>query len=178
MAEGKKRRGRRAYLEDFQKTATGEYVYTGKLHHYETKDIPRKKALLRLWLMTTAMAAGAVVAGCVPAAGMSGVFYVLLPYAGTLLSAVSVLWLMCRLSAGGDPLRHYIYTATVGQMRLRGYLVLIFSALALAGEAVYIALHGFGSVPAGTAVFLGCQVICLTAALLWKSFVKKLSWSN
>ena len=90
MAEEKKRRGRRAYLEDFQKTATGEYVYTGKLHYYETQGLERRQALLRLWLLTGAIAAAVVVSGCVPAAGMSNTFYVLLPYAGALLSAASV----------------------------------------------------------------------------------------
>ena len=93
MAEEKKRRGRRAYLEDFQKTATGEYVYTGKLHYYETQGLERRQALLRLWLLTGAIAAAVVVSGCVPAAGMSNTFYVLLPYAGALLSAASVVWL-------------------------------------------------------------------------------------
>lgn len=109
---------------------------------------------------------------------MSNTFYVLLPYAGGLLSVASVVWLMCRLAAGGDPLRHYVYTGTVAQMRVRGYLVLIFSALTLAGEAVFLILHGVGTVLAGTIVFLACQMICLGAALAWKSFVKKLSWSN
>ena len=178
MAQEKKRRGRRAYLDDFQKTATGEYVYTGQLHYYETGSIPRRKALLWLWLMTGAMAAAQVLSGCVPAAGMSNTFYVLLPYAGGLLSVASVVWLMCRLAAGGDPLRHYVYTGTVAQMRVRGYLVLIFSALTLAGEAVFLILHGVGTVLAGTIVFLVCQMICLGAALAWKSFAKKLSWSN
>ncbi len=178
MAGEKKRRGRRAYLDDFQKTATGEYVYTGQLHHYETEGISRRQALARLWILTAVMAVAQVVSGCVPAAGMSNTFYVLLPYAGGLLSAASVVWLMCRLSAGGDPLRHYVYTATVGQMRLRGYLVLAFAAVTLVGEAVYLILHGVGTVLAGTVVFVICQAIFLIAALAWKSFVRKLCWSK
>ena len=178
MAVDKKRRGRRAYLEDFQKTATGEYVYTGKLHYYETQGLERRQALLRLWLLTGAIAAAVVVSGCVPAAGMSNTFYVLLPYAGALLSAASVVWLMCRLAAGGDPLRHYVYTATVAQMRVRGRLVLIFSALTLVGEVVHLILDGVGTLLPGTLVFLACQLICLAAALAWESFVKKLNWSN
>ena len=150
MAEEKKRRGRRAYLEDFQKTATGEYVYTGKLHYYETQGLERRQALLRLWLLTGAIAAAVVVSGCVPAAGMSNTFYVLLPYAGALLSAASVVWLMCRLAAGGDPLRHYVYTATVAQMRVRGRLVLIFSALTLVGEEMCIRDRDMPFLPDGT----------------------------
>ena len=178
MAGEKKRRGRRAYLDDFQKTATGEYVYTGKLHRYQTEGIGRRQALLRLWAITAAMAVAGIISGCVPAAGMSHTFYVLLPYAGELVSAASVVWLMCRLAAGGDPLRDYVYKATVLQMGVRGYLVLIFSAVALVGEGVYIVLYGLGSSPAGTMVFLLCQIVCLSAALAGKSFRKKLRWAN
>ena len=178
MAGEKKRRGRRAYLDDFQKTASGEYVYTGKVHHFQSGEVDRRQALTGLWAITAAMAAAVIVSGCVPAPGMSNTFYVLLPYAGELLSVASVVWLMCRLTAGGDPLRDYIYRATVAQMGLRGYLVLAFSAIALVGEGVCIALTGLGSSPAGTAVFLLCQLVCLGSALAWKSFRKKLQWSN
>ena len=50
--EQKKRRSRRAYLDDFQKTASGEYVYNGKLHYYQSEHMGRKKAIFVLWLLT------------------------------------------------------------------------------------------------------------------------------
>ena len=49
--EQKKRRGRRAYLDDFQKTASGEYVYNGKMHYYQSEHMGRKKAIFVLWLL-------------------------------------------------------------------------------------------------------------------------------
>ena len=41
MADGKKkRRGRRAYLEDFHQNVAGEYIYTGQTHAWKA---PREK---------------------------------------------------------------------------------------------------------------------------------------
>ena len=104
MAQEKKRRGRRAHLDDFQKTATGDYIYTGQLHPFKPGAFTRRQALLRLWLAAAGLAAVLVAAGCIPVAGMRNTFYVILPYAASLLAAASVVWLMCRLTAGGDPL--------------------------------------------------------------------------
>ena len=84
--ENKKRRGRRAYLEDFHKTATGEYVYEGEIHHFRPGRLTWKQAMLRLWLCTGVMIAGVVAAGVVPAAGPRNTVYVVLPYALSLVA--------------------------------------------------------------------------------------------
>ena len=84
MAE-KKRRGRRAYLSDFQPQLDGKYVYTGALHYYEGAD--RKRSMALLWGLTAALAVGALVPGLVRAAGMDNHFYVILPWAAELMAA-------------------------------------------------------------------------------------------
>lgn len=178
MAGEKKRRGRRAYLDDFQKTATGEYVYNGKLHYYGTEQKPRKKALVLLWVLTVVMAVMIVAGGCTPAAGMSSCPYVVLPYAGSLLAVGSIVWLMCRLSAGGDPLRDYVWQATVKQFAPRGWLAVIFGGCTLAGDVVYLICSGVGSLLAGTILFLVEMTIYLVAALAWKIAASRLIWSN
>lgn len=178
MAEGKKRRGRRAYLDDFQRTATGEYVYNGQLHHFDGQKFSRGRGLRLLWVCSAVMAASVIAAGCVPAAGMLGCPYVILPYAGALLSVSALIWLMCRLTAGGDPLRDYVYNATVKQFKLRSILVLAFSGCTLVGDIVYLIVNGAGGMLAGTAAFLICMALCLGGALAWKSIAGSLSWSK
>ena len=176
MAGEKKRRGRRAYLEDFQKTASGEYVYTGKMHHFQEETLTRKQALTRLWALAAVMAAGAVAAGCLPAAGTFNTAYVILPYAGSLLSAGSVVWLMCRLTAGGNPLPDYVHAATVRQFALRGTLTLAFSAATVAGELIHLALNGAGERLWATVGFLACELLTAAGAVLWRIATKKLHW--
>lgn len=178
MAGEKKRRGRRAYLDDFQKTATGEYVYNGKLHYYGTEQMPRRKALTVLWVCTVVMAAAIIAGGCTPAAGMSNCPYVVLPYAGSLLAIGSIVWLMCRLSAGGDPLRDYVWQATVKQFSLRGWFAVILGGCTLVGDAVYLIRNGVSGLLTGTILFLAEMIIYLAAALTWKSIASRLIWSN
>ena len=60
MSDKKKRRGRRAYLEDFRRSASGEYIYQGA--HYARKGgLSRSGHLARLW------PAGAVLILCAAA---------------------------------------------------------------------------------------------------------------
>lgn len=174
--EKRKRRGRRAYLDDFQRTATGEYVYTGKTHRYRDENLTRRQALTRLWALTAVMAGGVVAAGCLPAAGTFNTPYVILPYASSLLSAGSVVWLMCRLTAGGDPLPDYVHAATVKQFGPRGTLTLVFSAATVAGELLHLALNGAGDRLWATVGFLACEGLAAAGAALWRVATKKLDW--
>ena len=59
MEEGKKygRRGRRAYLDDFRQTVTGEYIYIGATYAFQGTAECRKKGLLRWGLLAVGMAA-------------------------------------------------------------------------------------------------------------------------
>lgn len=174
--ENKKRRGRRAYLEDFHKTATGDYVYEGATHPYPAQKLSRRQALARLWTAAAAMAALALLGGCLPAAGMQNTFYVILPWAAGLISAGAVVWLMCRLSAGGDPLRDYVYTATVQRFGQRGVAVTVCAGLTLTGELLCLALQGPGERLPGSLALLASQGLLLAAGLWWLHFTRRLKW--
>jgi hypothetical protein len=173
----KKWNSRRAYLDEFQKTAAGEYVYTGAVHSYVNQGVSRGKALAALWALTAFLAAGALVAGCVPAAGMN-TFYVLLPYVASLISAASVVWLMCRLTAGGDPLRDYVYRATVPKAALRANLTMVCAGGTLLGGAVHWARNGAEDKVLGTAAFLACEGVVFLSVFLWKLGFQRLKWKE
>lgn len=175
MAE-KKRRGRRAYLSDFQPQLDGKYVYTGALHYYEGAD--RKRSMALLWGLTAALAAGALVPGLVRAAGMDNHFYVILPWAAELMAAVSVVWAMCRLSVGGDPLRDYIFEATVAVLPLRAAISAGLAVLTLAGECVYLFLNGPGEKLPGTVALVAAQAVLVLSALGLRKAISGLRWSE
>ncbi len=177
MAEGKKRR-RRAYLTDFRAEVGGGYVYTGPLYHFQPGRLSRGRALALLWGLTALMALCAVGAGCIDAAGMGDCWYVIAPWAATLISMASVVWLMCRLSAGGDPLRGYVYTATVERFAPRSALVVGFSACAVLGELIFLLRNGAQGRQGGTALFLVCMVLAMGSAALWRRVTKGLKWSK
>ncbi len=165
MAEQKRRR--RSYLEDFHETASGEYVYTGRVHPFEGTASERVRALAALWACAALALAALVAGGCLPAAGMDGCPYVLLPYTAALLAGISVAWLMGRLTAGGESLRDYVYKDTVGKARARGTLAAALCGLTLAGEGVYLALNGAGERAAGSAGLCLLLMLALWMQVLW-----------
>ncbi len=175
MAEdNKKRRGRRAYLDDFQKTASGDYVYVGKSFAWRSQ---RKPALIRLWRCSAVSSAAALAAGCIPNVGMErGCAWVLLPYVGALIAAFSALWAVGRLSNGGDPVREYVYKATVKQLPVRTILTEIFSGVAILGEVVSFFLPSFtGKIPWGC-LFIGLEGLTFAAAEVARRTTVRLEW--
>ena len=174
--ENKKRRGRRAYLEDFHKTATGEYVYEGEVHHFRPGRLTWKQAMLRLWLCTGVMIAGVAAAGVVPAAGPRNTVYVVLPYALSLVAVVALTWLMARLTAGGEHLRDYVYKATGAQFTPRGVFVMVCAALSAAGQLVHLLLGGAGDRLAGSLALVALQGAVFAAALVWWRLARTLNW--
>ncbi len=182
MAEEKKKKRRRSYLSDFERGRDGRYVYRGKLHAFqeETERGPRsrKKEMAYLWVLTVLLAAAVVTAGCIPVSAMLNCAYVLLPYAATLLAAASVLWLMCRLTAGGDPLRDYVYRATVRQVRPRGILTVVFALCTILGEVIFLAMRGAAGNGGWSAAFLLCLCLAAAAGFLWRRRLESLCWEE
>lgn len=178
MAKEHKRRGRRGYLEDFQRAASGEYIYKGVCHAYQEEGVSLRKALAGLWILTLGMAVSVIAGGCMPAAGLMDCWYVILPWGICLVAVVSLVWLMGRLTAGGDPLRDYVYRATVLQSRFRGNLVMILAAATIVGETVYLFGNGAGGRVRETVVFFLSMVIVLVCVMLWRVIFSRLHWSS
>lgn len=173
----KKRRGRRWYLADFRQMASGEYAYEGVIHRFEGPG-SWKEVTIRLWALAASMLAAVITAGCVPAAGIVRAAYVTLPYALSLVSALSVVWLMGRWTIGGPALRDYVYRATVCQAKLRGWVTAGFAAVTLIGEIVYLLLYGWGGMVAGTVALVIALVIELVTVTVWTLLMGRLCWSK
>lgn len=170
-------RGRRAYLDDFRQDGDGTYVYTGAVHRY-AGPIPRRRALALLWLLAADMALAEIVAGCIPAAGMQNTVYVLLPYVCTILTLGWQIYTLCRFTAGGDPLRDYVYQGTAARFRLQGLLAAGLAAVTLAGETVYLILHGAEGMVGGTVLFAALQGAALAGAVGWSVLQSALRWTR
>ena len=178
MAEKKQSRGRRAYLSDFHQSVSGEYIYTGAVY---TSAVPdgrtRGSILAELWLWGVVMLASAAAQGCIPAGGMLNCVYVLLPFAGEFLSAVSVIWALVRFSANREPLREYVYSATAEAIPRRAVVTAVFAAATLVGETVFMLLH-----PAectGKAWWLPVlMAVTGAAALLLRRRMRTLHWEK
>lgn len=180
MEEKKKtsRKGRRAYLDDFRRTVDGEYIYIGATYIFQGEKQARKQGLIRWGLLAAGMVAFAMVGGCIRAPGTVGCAYVLLPYALSILAAFSVLWGYVRLAKGGEPLRAYVYDATVQQFTLRTVLTAVGAAGSVLGELIYVILNGTQGMVLGMIVFLVSQAAVLALALLWRPLGRDMTWER
>ncbi len=178
MAEKKKRSGRRGYLDDFHVSAAGEYVYDGEYYTYLNKGKTRTRAIAELWAFTLICAGASVAGGCISANGAGNCIYVLLPYVLEVAFAGSLVWGLIRLTMGGEPMRGYVYEATVPKLPRRAAACAIAAALGFLGEGVYLLIHGFGGKTAGSVAYLALKLVCAGLALLLRRFLRGMEWNK
>ena len=157
--EKKKRRGRRAYLEDFHQNVAGEYIYTGQTHAWKA---PRGKTLRKLWLCAIAAIGAAVAAGCVPNTGMERRVWALIPYVLMLISSGVQGWLLYKLTDGGDPVRDYVWKASVPRLPAAGIVtgILAFTSIVTEIANIFAGWSDFCcSQPDGQRAGMGVKVV-------------------
>lgn len=135
------RKNKHAYLDDFEKDLNGNYQYRGA-HYYYKGTQPRGKALAGLWVLCGGGTACLLAAGFVHGATAHAPFWLLLPYMAGLLAGVYVLYLLVRLTAGGDPLRAYIHEQTAQKLPGVCLATAVLAALTAAAQLVQLALGG------------------------------------
>lgn len=173
---GKKKKGRRAYLDAFQKDAKGSYVYKGDLYTRKGEQEALRRERWLLGALSGAMLAAAVASGCVTAPGAVNCAYVLIPYVINFIGSVSVFWGICRFLAGGSPLRAYVYDATIGRIPGRAAVAAFGAGGAVIGEIIFVFRHGFEGKMTGFVVFLLLEGAVLAAAVKIHCSVKKMKW--
>ena len=135
------RKNKNAYLDDFEKDLNGNYQYRGA-HYYYKGTQPRGKALAGLWVLCGGGTSCLLAAGFVHGATAHAPFWLLLPYMAGLLAGVYVLYLLVRLTAGGDPLRAYIHEQTAQKLPGVCLAAAVLAALTAAAQLVQLALGG------------------------------------
>ncbi|MCI7641875.1 MAG: hypothetical protein MSS49_06280 [Subdoligranulum variabile] len=135
------RKNKHAYLDDFEKDLNGNYQYRGA-HYYYKGTQPRGKALAGLWVLCGGGTSCLLAAGFVHGATAHAPFWLLLPYMVGLLAGVYVLYLLVRLTAGGDPLRAYIHEQTAQKLPGVCLAAAVLAALTAAAQLVQLALGG------------------------------------
>lgn len=175
MAE-KKYKGRKAYLNDFQKNENGEYVYQGNLYAWQGESSLLRKKLFLLWGIGIAMVGLLASSAWVDAPGATGTFYVVIPVCAALIFGVSMLWGLGRLTAGGNVLRAYVYEATVVQLPIRAMFTLVSAGAAIIGELLFLIINGSGEKLPAALVFLVMESTAFLLSWIFRQKVLKMRW--
>lgn len=170
---------RQEELKDFTRTADGDLVYTGTMHYYGAENSQSFKVFIRDLLALSAVAAwSAVMAGCIRVPGMLNHWYVIIPYAIMLISAILLLWAGVRIAVSGTGLRDYVYKRTVEVLAPRAGSCMIFAAVTLVSYIIHIAVNGAGDYSRILiAVFPFLLVISGVMSLLVIRFIKTIIWN-
>lgn len=173
---GNNKKNRRAYLNDFQKDETGNYVYRGAVFVFEGSAQSFRSLKIRLSALGVLAFIMLLWAGLMQVPGMDHCIYVLLPYAAALCGSVSVCWALTRLLTGGVSLRAYLYQESIEKLPGRCIFTACCSAGALLGELVYILVTDVRIFDSSCIPFLIQQTACVTSMLLLRSDVLKTKW--
>lgn len=160
--EEKKRKGRRAYLDSFQKNRAGEYEYTGKTYLFSGSDPDTAKKefdrmLRKMWLCGLGLIVALIAAGCIRVPGMSGCFYVLIPYAACIVEGFRTCWALGRVTSNGRSLKEYVYESSAKVLPRRAGTAAVCAGLSLAGELIFVLQNGFDGMAFG---FLAFLILC------------------
>lgn len=168
MADREKKK-KRAYLDDFEKDLNGNYRYRGAHYRY-AGEIPRGKALARLWALCGGGAALTVAAGALPGATAHAPAYLLLPYMAALVLALYAVVVLARLTRGGDPMRAYIHEQTVQKLPALCAAAAVLCGAAAVGQGIAVFLGGVQLLLGTHGIFIlfqlaGCAAFGVAAAL-------------
>lgn len=155
---GKKKK---SALEQYQKNAAGEYIYTGKTLSYVDTGKSRKRAMIELGCLTGGMTLCSIGVGLFPAPGTVNTFYVLIPMILEIILSFACLWAVGQMVTGGDPMKEYVYDASVKPLPGRLMAVTLFSGLTVVCELLYLILNGGWGIPV-----MGVLVLELAAGVL------------
>ena len=112
MANRPKRPFRRAYLNDFQADASGNYVYTGKCYAFLGDEREQKRYLLKAVLLEVLALFAAIFPECLSPVALSQNAFYLVPWLLELLFVLLAGWSLLRLFFHASELRAYVYEAT------------------------------------------------------------------
>ena len=134
------KRGRRSYLDDFQRDVNGEYQYRGA--HYRYAGMMEYRTLRRsLWLCCGCGSALVLAAGCLPGATAGAAWYVTLPTMLALVAAGVLLWTTAQWSRGGMTLRAYVHARTVRRLPAEALIAAGMSAFGAVGQGIALLLE-------------------------------------
>ncbi|MBQ7371705.1 MAG: hypothetical protein IJW67_07475 [Blautia sp.] len=151
---------KRKYLKDFKPDEDGSYSYQGAVMHCTLTGEEYKKTLRSMLLIAILAMALVLAAGCLPHTGMEGCFYLLLPYAGTLVLLIRLVWNLGQLLYHGSEIREYIYKNTGERLPAQLLFGTILPLIGLAGVVYARARGTYQGSGAGAVLF----VISLLAA--------------
>lgn len=173
-----KKKGRRAYLNNFEKKADGNYEYRGDYYSLSGGEKETRGQLRCLLAGGIAILALILIEGCFPVPGLSRSAYVLIPYVVQLAGAAGVCAAVVRLFAAEYPLREYLYETTIQKLPFRSGIAGVFGGMTLLGETVFLICNGSDGQVKMIVLFYIVQMAVLAAIIVFRRKTAGMEWEK
>lgn len=168
---------KRSHLKEFKRREDGSYSYEGKMLYCSLSGSAYRNRVLGMLLISMAALGVTVTAGCFTGTGMEGHFYLVIPYAGTLVILIRLVWNLAQLLHAGPVLREYAYKRTAERLPPQVLGGMLLPLLALAGVLYGRVKGSYIGNGAGAVVFVLSQVVSFAGCLTVWLLKKELRWS-
>ena len=178
MEKKRRKRGENSYLNDFHPNLAGEYIYSGTLYACALDEAAQQGVRRALRALAAVQLAAVAASGSIPAPGMQGSFYVILPFLGELIAAVSTAWAIFKLGSDWNAVREYVYERTVPALPRRALSSAILAFLGILCESVHLALAGHGGRLFYAVLYLVLKVLSILCALTIRRAMLRTNWAK
>lgn len=178
MSDKKKRPqfAKRTYLNDFKRTASGEYIYSGA--SFVPVNTDYKRITVVSLLIGIAVTVLTLLSGIIPAAGMKNSPFLLVPYVAEVGLSGSVIWAAVRLMAADRPVKEFIYRGTVLSIPRRCIAAVVACSLSIVGQTVFVLWQGFEDQLLFTLCNYLIKLLCIVLLLVFRGFFLKTEWTH
>ena len=163
MADRKKRGFYREYLNDFQRTADGGYVYRGECFRYDGDEARKKRFAAALAVLTALAAAFVAVPECLEPTEMSRSPITIIPWGLSLAAVFAVVWTAVRLLVRLNDLKAYIFEKTVRRLPLFCIIACALSCATTLSQIIYICVFGISGDPVPVIWRAAFSALCAAA---------------
>ena len=178
MGEQHKKHNRREHLNDFHLNVAGEYVYDGALYACTLDETAQRGMRRSLAALAAVQLVAVIASGSIPAPGMQNSFYIILPFLGELIAAVSTAWAIFKLGSDWNAVREYIYERTVPVLPRRALAAAILAFLGILCEGIHLALAGHGGRLFYAVLYFIFKVLSILCALTIRRTMLHTNWAK
>ena len=162
------------YINEYKRTADGQYVYTGNL--YILHDAPNvRKRMGLLWALAFVTVIGS---GFINAGGMQNSFYVIIPYIFEAVCIFAMSWHVIRLICTKDDFKEYYYNKIVNGLPASSFILFVSAAIGFIASVVFDITHRFDGKMLLCILYLVSKLVSFALGVLIYRFYKTVEWEK
>lgn len=171
----KKKKNKRAYLNEFKVNEEGAYQYEGDYYMITAPTFAKDK--WQIYGMLGIMIVFGLICGVLPAGGMMNSFYVILPWIISFVAICMACYELLPFRNADQPTRSYVKERIEQKVEVRLMTAVVGNVATAAGEILFMLTH-LKEISYLTVAIVILQIICLFMGLRLKGKYDSCKWEK